>query len=239
MDDRAERTDDLTILRTVSLTRALEREIERLILSGDLAPGERINEIQLATRFGTSRGPVREAIRSLEANGLVELVRNRGVFVRRLSVEEAVEIYDVRAALFGLAGRLLAQRATPALLAELETRLQAMDKAAEPGDFEAYYPLNLAFHDLILASAGNAALRATYRSFIKRMHLFRARSLVQGGGLSVSNREHREMVAALAAGDAERAHAAHWSHVERAKQRFLASLESAGIAEAEETDAAE
>src|SRR3546814_1563212 len=91
-----ERSDDLTILRTMSLTGALEREIERLILSGELAPGERINEIHLATRFGTSRGPIREAIRSLEAKGLVEAVRNRGVFIRRLTAEEAIEIYDVR-----------------------------------------------------------------------------------------------------------------------------------------------
>lgn len=222
-----EQTDDLTILRTVSLTSALERELERLILSGELPPGERINEIRLAARFGTSRGPIREATRSLEAKGLVEVVRNRGVFIRRLPISEALEIYEIRAALFGLAGRLLAARRTDATLAEFETLLAEMDEAAEAEDFEAYYPLNLRFHDFLVESTGNATLAAEYRSFVKKMHLFRARSLVQGGGLAVSNREHREIVEAIASGNADKAQRATTSHVERARKRFLASLDEA------------
>src|SRR3546814_6500393 len=101
-DNLTQPLDDLTVVKTVSLTNALEKQIERLIVEGELAPGERLNEIQLAARFGTSRGPLREATRSLEAKGFVEVIRNRGVFVRQLSVEEALEVYDVRAALFGL-----------------------------------------------------------------------------------------------------------------------------------------
>ena len=224
MEQLLERSDDLDILRTSSLTSVLEREIERLILAGELPPGERINEIRLARRFGTSRGPIREATRSLEAKGLVEAIRNRGVFIRRLTVEEAVEIYELRAALFGLAGRLLAGRMNDEILAELNRALIEMDGAAAAANFEAYYPLNLEFHRFIVASAGNATLAAEYASFVKKLHLFRARSLVQGGGLAVSNREHREIVDALASGDMERAHAAHWRHVERAKHRLLASL---------------
>lgn len=216
--------NDLTIVRTVSLTTALEKEIEHLILVGELAPGVRINEIQLANRFGTSRGPIREATRSLEAKGLVEVVRNRGVFVRRLSVEEAVEIYDLRAAMFGLAGRLLAEHMNDQILARLNSYLADMDAVAEKGDFDGYYPLNLEFHNFIVTSAGNKTLAAEYKRFVNKLHLFRARSLVQGGGLAVSNREHREMVDALASGDAERAHSAHWRHVDRAKRRLVASL---------------
>ncbi len=220
-----EQSNDLTILRTVSLTSALERELERLILNGELPPGERINEIRLAARFGTSRGPIREATRSLEAKGLVEVVRNRGVFIRRLPISEALEIYQIRAALFGLAGRLLASRRTDAMLAELDVLLTGMDDAAAAQDFDAYYPLNLRFHDFLVASTGNATLAAEYRSFVKKMHLFRARSLVQGGGMSVSNREHREIVEALAAGSADKAQRASTAHVERARKRFLASLD--------------
>ncbi|HET8726237.1 MAG TPA: FCD domain-containing protein [Alphaproteobacteria bacterium] len=226
MEHDQERSDDLTIVRTVSLTSALERELERLILSGELPPGHRINEIQLANRFGTSRGPIREATRSLEARGLVEMVRNRGVFIRRLSVQEALEIYDIRAALFGLAGRLLAERMDDKILASLNRQLQAMDKAADAGDFEAYYPLNLGFHDFIVRTAGNDTLASEYKSFVKKMHLFRARSLVQGGGLAVSNREHRAIVDALAAGNVERSQEAAWRHVECAKHRLLAAVEA-------------
>ncbi len=220
-----EQSNDLTILRTVSLTSALERELERLILNGELPPGERINEIRLAARFGTSRGPIREATRSLEAKGLVEVVRNRGVFIRRLPISEALEIYQIRAALFGLAGRLLASRRTDAMLAELDLLLTGMDDAAAAQDFDAYYPLNLRFHDFLVASTGNATLAAECRRFVQKMHLFRARSLVQGGGMSVSNREHREIVEAIAAGSADKAQRASTAHVERARKRFLASLD--------------
>lgn len=217
--------DDLTVVKTVSLTNAIEKQIERLIVEGELAPGERLNEIQLAGRFGTSRGPLREATRSLEAKGFVEVIRNRGVFVRQLSVEEALEVYDMRAALFALAGRLLAQKMTDELLSKLNRQLDAMEAAAVQSDFETYYPLNLEFHRTIVESAGSKTLFAEYLRFVKKMHLFRAKSLVQGGGLAVSNREHRDMVDALASGDIERAHRAHWRHVERAKARLLAALE--------------
>jgi DNA-binding GntR family transcriptional regulator len=226
MEENLVPLDDLTVVKTVSLTNALEKQIERLIVEGELAPGERLNEIQLANRFGTSRGPLREATRSLEAKGFVEVIRNRGVFVRQLSIEEALEVYDVRAALFGLAGRLLAQKMNDELLAKLNRQLDAMEAAAAQSDFETYYPLNLEFHRTIVESAGNKTLLAEYLRFVKKMHLFRAKSLVQGGGLAVSNREHREMVDALASGDVERAHATHWRHVERAKARLLAALEA-------------
>jgi DNA-binding GntR family transcriptional regulator len=229
MEDNLAPLDDLTVVKTVSLTNALEKQIERLIVDGELAPGARLNEIQLASRFGTSRGPLREATRSLEAKGFVEVIRNRGVFVRQLSVEEALEVYDLRAALFGLAGRLLAQKMTDELLAKLNGQLDAMEAAARKGDFESYYPLNLEFHHTIVESSGNRALFAEYQRFVKKMHLFRAKSLVQGGGLAVSNREHREMVDALASGDVERAHATHWRHVERAKARLLAALEASPV----------
>lgn len=218
---------DLAIVRTVSLTSALEKQLERLIVEGELAPGERLNENQLAVRFGTSRGPLREATRSLEAKGFVEVIRNRGVFVRQLTVAEALEIYDMRAALFGLAGRLVAGRMTAELGARLRALVADMESAAAAGDFEAYYPKNLEFHAAIVEASGNATLVREYRRFVKKMHLFRARSLVQGGGLAVSNREHAEMLEALLASDPQRAHETHWRHVENAKQRLIAALDPA------------
>lgn len=226
MEQMTERSDDLRILRTVSLTSVLEREIESLILSGELPPGERINEIQIARRFGTSRGPIREATRSLEGKGLVEVIRNRGVFIRRLTLEQAIEIYDLRSALFGLAGRLLAARMNDGILDDLVGQLQQMDKVAESREFDTYYPLNLAFHATIVQHAGNGTLAGEYQAMVKKLHLFRARSLVQGGGLAVSNREHREIVDALASGDVDRAHGACWRHVERAKHRMLAAIKA-------------
>jgi DNA-binding GntR family transcriptional regulator len=209
-------------LRSASLASVLQQEIERMVISGELAPGSRINEQQLAVRFGVSRGPIREAVRGLEGAGLAVAVTNRGVFVRRLSVTEVRELYDIRAALFGLAGRLMAERATPQEVEALEGKLVAMERAAAARDFDAYYPLNLEFHGMIVDGSGNRTLASQYRAFVKALNLFRARSLVQGGGLAVSNREHREMVAAIAARDASWAQEAHWRHVAKAKDRLLA-----------------
>ncbi|TYR30751.1 FCD domain-containing protein [Mesorhizobium microcysteis] len=217
---------DLTILRTSSLTGALERELEHLILTGELKPGERLNEIQISTRFGTSRGPLREATRSLQAKGLVDIIRNRGVFVRSVSPKEALEIYDVRAAIFGLAGRLLADLVTDPMLTKLNGYLDKMDEIAAVKDFDQYYPVNLAFHDYLVTATGNETLVKEYKGFVNKLHLARARGLVQAGGLSVSNREHREMVDALASGNRERAQESFFRHVERSKIRFRSTLDA-------------
>jgi DNA-binding GntR family transcriptional regulator len=219
-------SDELAVLRTSSLAAAVEREVERLILSGSFAPGERINENRLASELGTSRGPIREAIRALEGSGLVVSVRNRGSFIRRLSVQEVREVYEIRAALFGLAGKLLAERVTSNQLQRLNRFVAEMEEASSQRNFEAYYPLNLAFHEFIVDSAGNAMLAQQYRSFVKKLHLFRARSLVQGGGLAVSNEEHREMLSAIAARDPAWAHEAHWQHVTSARDRLLSVVET-------------
>ena len=226
MDDNQ---DDLTILKTGSLTSAVERQLEMLIVKGELAPGDRLNEIQLATHFGTSRGPLREAMRSLQAKGFVDVIRNRGVFVRHLQLEEACEIYDLRGALFGLAGRLVAERMTDTLLAELRALVDGMEVSAAKGDLDAYYPLNLEFHELILKASNNKTLIDEYQRLVKKMHLFRVKGLVQGGGLAVSNSEHAAMLEALASGDAERAHATHWRHVQRAKDRMIKAVETTQV----------
>ncbi|MFQ6774686.1 GntR family transcriptional regulator [Cereibacter sphaeroides] len=146
-----------------SLVLHLEAQLEHLILTGELKPGERLNEIHLSARFGTSRGPLREAMRGLEARGLVTMVRNRGMYVRAISTEEALEIYDVRAAIFGLAGRILTDRVTDEMLEDLYGRLAAMDALAANRDFEGYYHANLDFHERLMRFTGNGVLMAEYK----------------------------------------------------------------------------
>jgi DNA-binding GntR family transcriptional regulator len=156
---------------------------------------------------------------------LVELKPNRGVFVRSISLQEACDIYAVRAALFGLAGRLCAKRLISGQVAELEVLVRDMEQAAAAKDFDSYYPLNLKLHDFIMEHSGNPVLASHYRDLVKMLHLFRARSLVQGGGLAISNSEHREMVDAISSKDGERAHRAHFAHVMRARERLTHSQE--------------
>ncbi len=211
-------------MRSSSLPMLLEQEIERHILDGSWAPGQHINEKELALRFRISRGPVREALRSLEAAGLVEQIPNRGNFVRRLDWNEAANVYDVRAVLFGYAGRLLAQRITDAGIARLRRFLADMDAAIARDDLESYVALNFEFHEYILRESGNATLAAQYLGLIKQLRLYRTRNLMLGDSIQASNQEHHAMVDAVAARNPDEAAAAHSAHVERAKQRLAALL---------------
>jgi DNA-binding GntR family transcriptional regulator len=203
------------------MTSVLKQEIEQLVLSGHFASGERLNENALATRFKVSRGPIREACRALAESGLLELIPNRGVFVRNVSEEEAADAYEVRAALFGLAARLAAMHVTDEDLKVLDELLDVMDGLAEKESLDDYYPVNLKFHQMILTCSGNKRLVADYSALIKELHLFRARGLLHGGGLRRSNLEHREIVAALHARDPERAFKVAFEHVQNGKERML------------------
>ena len=195
----------LQFVQSNSLPALIQVEIEQLILRGELAIGQRINESELAARFGTSRGPVREALRGLEESRLVRSEKNRGVFVREISIAEADEIYDVREALDQLIGQRVAERATPAQLCDLEQLVAEMDEAARMPDIKSYHALNLKFHDMLVDFAGNARLTESYRLLTKGLLLFRLRGLKDGGGFAVSNTEHRTVVEAVAARDGERA----------------------------------
>ncbi len=188
----------LLLVQSNSLPSLIQVEIEQLILRGELAAGQHVNESELAVRFGTSRGPIREALRALEEARLVRSEKNRGVFVREISVAEADEIYDIREALDELIGQRVAERATPEELRELETVVENMDGTRELNE---YHALNLKFHDMLVDFAGNARLTESYRLLTKGLLLFRLRGLQDGGGFAVSNTEHKAVVAAIVARD--------------------------------------
>jgi phosphonate utilization transcriptional regulator len=195
----------LQLVQSNSLPALVQTEIEQLILRGELAIGQRINESDLASRFGMSRGPIREALRALEESRLVRSEKNRGVFVREVSVREADEIYDVREALDQLIGQRVAERATPEQLRDLQAVVAEMDEATAVRDIKRYHALNLKFHDMLVDFAGNARLTETYRLLTKGLLLFRLRGLQDGGGFAVSNTEHKSVVDAIAARDSARA----------------------------------
>ena len=213
-------------MRTQSLVSLIAHEIEGTIVRGDIGPGERINEFQLALRFQTSRGPIREALRGLQQAGLLEARRNRGVFVREIADAEALDIYEVRAVLFGLAGQLLAKRITKSELSALTQLHRQMGKSVRANDPVQYFPINLAFHTMIVSCCGNATLQTQYSELVKKLHLCRSQSLSQSGNLKTSNDEHAALLEALAAGDPERAFRAHAAHVLNAKARFCALVEA-------------
>jgi phosphonate utilization transcriptional regulator len=220
----------IALVRSNSLPMLVQKELERMILAGDLASGAKLNEVALAEQLGVSRGPVREAFRALEESGLVRLTKNRGVFVRQVSVEEADEIYEVRAALDEWVGRRLAQTASAEQVKELKSIVERMDRAAAKDDLDAWHSLNLEFHDRLVAFAGNAKLLAVYRRLVNELRLFRRQALEQSDALPTFAREHRDIVAKIAAGKATAAGKALHDHVAGSRERMHRRASSGGVA---------
>ena len=212
----------IRLLQTSSLVNVVHAELEKMILSGRLAPGEKLTELTIATKLGISRGPLREAFRMLEEAGLVRITKNRGVFVRDIPVEEAVEIFDLRAAMDELVGRKLAENITPPQLKEIRGMVDAMEKAVKTKDTYHYHLLNLKFHDRLVELAGNSKLAAIYRKLIKELSLFRRLNLEDGWLMPISASEHRQIVKAIASGDADAAGKAMFEHVMDSKERTIA-----------------
>jgi len=211
----------IALLQRSSLTSVVQQEIERAILQGEYAPGSKLIEATLAQAMGVSRGPVREAFRMLEEAGLVRNEKNRGVFVRDIPIDEAVEIFDLRAAMDELVGRKLATTITPAQHKEIKGLVDAMEKAVKAQDARTYHLLNLKFHDRLVEMAGNSKLTAIYRKLIKELSLFRRLNLADGWLLPISASEHRQIVKAIASGDPEAAGQAMFDHVMASKERTI------------------
>ena len=212
--------DAIAHLQGNSLANLVQNEIERMILAGDLAPGAKLTELTLASKLGVSRGPVREAFRVLEEAGLVRTEKNRGVFVRDIALDEALEIFELRAVMEMYVGRKLAETATTAQIKALRLLVDAMDMAAKGGHAHDYHHHNLAFHDALLEMAGNAKFAATYRRLIKELSLIRRQNL-SGESMTNYSREHRQIVKAIAARDVEAAGQAMFDHVMNSRQRTV------------------
>jgi phosphonate utilization transcriptional regulator len=219
--------DALKLLQSSSLSAVIQEEIMRMILAGELTAGEWLNEASLSQRFGVSRGPVREALRALLDSGLVRLEKNRGVFVRELSAEEADQIYEIRELLDELIGRKAAASATKEQIKNLRALVTEMDRAAKAGQLNKYYAANLKFHDCLAEYSGSAKLLATYRRLINELHLFRLCGLAQEGALPKSNGEHVAVLKAIEAGDSDTAGWLLKSHVMASRRRMHKGLASA------------
>lgn len=206
-----------------TLAERARAELERLILDGALPPGARLSEVQLAERLKISRGPLREALRLLDRDGLVVSgAAYGGVFVRRLDAAEVAQLYDVRALLHGFACGLLAGRAGPGVVAALRGQVAAMQAAIEAP--EKFYRLNVAFHHALIEGAGHARTAALYRGVEKESFLGRRQTMERAANRAESNSEHTAIVEAVAAGDAAAARAAGEAHVLAGKRRWLASI---------------
>mgnify|MGYP003594740252 CR=1 FL=1 len=215
----------LELLREQSLASLAQHELERRILSGELAAGAKLNEVDVAGALGISRGPVREAFSALSRAGLLRVEKNRGVFVREVSLEEATEFYEVRAALEGLIGQLAARRIAIDEVEQLRALVKRMQQVQKARRADDYFALNVEFHDLLARAARNNALLANYRGVVNQLDLYRRATLQRGADpIPQSTAEHEAIVEAVAARDEQRAQALLTQHVLGSRERAHALL---------------
>ncbi len=212
-------------LRQHSLVTLAQNELERRIISDEIPAGTKLNEADIAAALGVSRGPVREAFRALGQAGLVRVEKNRGVFVREVSLTEASEFYEVRAALEGLIGKLAAQRIQAAEIAQLRSIIKKMHAGSRSRKADAYFALNVEFHDLLARAARNEVLLASYRNVVNQLDLYRRATISHSASnIPLSTKEHEAIVDAIEAGDHALAEKRLTAHVLASRTRLQEAL---------------
>tara|TARA_R110002094_G_scaffold215950_2_gene186756 strand:+ start:17196 stop:17864 length:669 start_codon:yes stop_codon:yes gene_type:complete len=198
----------------------VREELEQAILTGAYDDGARLDENSLSTRFAVSRTPIREALQMLAASGLVELIARRGAFVRHPGFVELLEMFEVMAELEALCGRLAARRLTDTALDSLKQAEKFCSDALKTGDTDAYYRANEGFHHLLYEASGNSFLISEAKRLHRRLQPFRRLQLRVRGRMRQSMDEHRNILSALEAGDAETAGRVLRDHVAIQGEKF-------------------
>ena len=203
----------MTITHPTTNERRVDLVAERLrddILRGALRPGERINEADVSARYGVSRTPVREAIRQLARDGLVDVQPYRGASVVKLGRDEIRDIFEAREAIEGMAARLATQRMSDTRRLEILSELQAHRRAIEGGR-DVRPPIDL--HAVLLEESKNPLLSATMERFTSLLATLRAESVRVKARRERSSREHLATAERIAEGDADGAEAAIRAHI--------------------------
>ncbi|MEM1362594.1 MAG: GntR family transcriptional regulator [Pseudomonadota bacterium] len=169
MEDSSQIRGQLMISRP-ALAVEVANALRELILEGELASGEKIREKELTERFGVSRTPLREAMKMLSSEGLIELIPNRGAIISQTSDEDLIEAFPVLAALEGLAGAQAAKRATDDELAEIARMTQDLHEAFEKGDRPQYFAINQMIHNAILSACRNPILQRSHAAVAGQVH---------------------------------------------------------------------
>jgi DNA-binding GntR family transcriptional regulator len=205
--------------------------LQTLIIEGVLAPGSKLNERELCERLGISRTPLREAMKVLASEGLIETVPNRGAFVSRMSDTEIWETFEMMSGLEAMSGELAAQRISPAEIAEIKTLHKAMLGCRANNDLSGYYSRNQAIHNLINAAARNSVLRQIYLSVNRRLAALRFKSNFQEAKWDRAVHEHEEMIVALEARDSMRLAAILRQHLLDKRDSVMADMHAARAAQ--------
>lgn len=213
-------------IQTESIQAQVIKRLRDMILDGDLAPGDSLSETSLAESFGVSRTPIREALKQLETEGLIEVRPRVGTFVSVLSRRDLTELFQVKEIIEGAAARLMALRGNIPELVALERNIRDSERAVAQGATEKYVRLVHEFHTLIVAGADNLKLQAHYRILMNQLvyeRLVRT-SLGRPGRLVESETEHEQILRLIEAKDAYNAERVTREHVRASHQAFMAGI---------------
>lgn len=226
MTTTTELKEALSVTRPMTSLRVqVVEKLRSAILDGHIPPGARLTEREVGELVGVSRTLVREALRQLEAEGLVENIPYRGPVVAKISPLEARQLYEIRAALEGWAAKSFAEQATPEDLARLVKSVDDLAEAGKRSDAEELLSKLEVFHEILLSGAGNPMLTSYLHSLRGRLRRLRRVSLAQPGRPKRTIEEKRILLAALAERDGEKARRARENYILDAAKAVELALE--------------
>ncbi len=203
--------------------------IREAIINGNLKPRERLMEIQLAEELGVSRTPIREALRKLELEGFIVMIPRKGAYVADISFKDIADVYEIRAALEGLAAALAAERITDEELEEMERYLVGKAEAIANNDIEKLVDVDTKFHELIYQASRNERLSNIINNLREQIQRCRITSLSVPGRMKESLQEHRAIVEAIQSRDTQLARQVAQDHIENAENIMMESLKKEGL----------
>lgn len=210
---------------------SVHRRLREAILTGRIAMGARVNELELASAWKISRTPIREALRRLEAEGLVEAVPGRGMVIPLLSRNDVDDWYTLREALEGMAARRAAERASAQLLTPLNTQIKNYGAALKREEIAQVVAADSALHDAIMQMAQSRRLEQAIQTARLRVHPVHVRSFTLKGRAGKTFREMAKVVAAVRARDGSRAEASMREHLASLRSDVVASFDDVMVLE--------
>jgi DNA-binding GntR family transcriptional regulator len=220
-------TAEIISIPRAALHEQVAHRLRQMLVENRISPGAKLNERELCEVLNVSRTPLREAIKMLAAEGLVELVPNRGAIALQLTEADVLHTFEVMAGLEGQSGELAATRITEAELAEIRAQHYEMMAAYTRRDLPAYYRLNAAIHRAINVAAKNPVLSATYNQVNARLQALRFKSNQDEEKWKHAMREHEQMIEALAARDAGGMRAVLVAHLNHKRDVVIEQLRAA------------
>ncbi|MEL3889698.1 GntR family transcriptional regulator [Ferrovibrio sp. MS7] len=220
---------DIVEITRLGLHDQVAARLRTMLVEGLIQPGAKLNERELCEKLGVSRTPLREAIKLLAAEGLVDLLPNRGAIAVKLTEDDVINTFELLATLEGMAGELAAERITDAELSELRALQYEMMACYARRDLSGYYRINARIHAAINNAARNPVLTNTYRAINARVQSLRFRTNQNEAKWAEAVREHEQMVEALSRRDAPAMRQLLMQHLRRKRDAVLELLRAGEI----------